>query len=234
MRFYRLFVLVLCATTIGCGNSSGGGDDSSLPTENRAPEKVKSIIYPTNNLLCIDNTLNFEWSPSSDPDGDNIKYLLEIATDNEFLTKVHTSNNNGTNKTVTLDKGKAYYWRVKATDTDNLSSDFSNINQFYTEGVGIVNHIPFAPELIEPLINKFINTTAVDLKWNANDVDGDDLTFDVYLDTQNPPTNKVGDNLTDKTLNTAVSSATNYYWKVVVKDNNGGQAIGQVWSFSVN
>jgi hypothetical protein len=31
-----------------------------------------------------------------------------------------------------------------------------------------------------------------------------------------------------------LNTATTYYWKIVVKDNNGGQAIGQVWSFYSN
>jgi len=32
-------------------------------------------------------------------------------------------------------------------------------------------------------------------------------------------TNKQGDNISAKTLNVNVTTSTNYYWKVVVKDN---------------
>jgi hypothetical protein len=57
----------------------------------------------------------------------------------------------------------------------------------------------------------------------------------VYLDTVNPPTtvisaNQSGDLFTTPTLN----AATNYYWKIVVKDNNGGQTIGQIWNFKTD
>jgi hypothetical protein len=54
----------------------------------------------------------------------------------------------------------------------------------------------------------------------------------VYLDTDNPPTQKVGTALTTNSIDiTSLKAATLYYWKVVVKDNKGGETSGQVWSF---
>jgi hypothetical protein len=29
-----------------------------------------------------------------------------------------------------------------------------------------------------------------------------------------------------------LTSSTEYFWQAVVKDNNGGEAIGQIWNFS--
>jgi len=37
-----------------------------------------------------------------------------------------------------------------------------------------------------------------------------------------------------KITNVTASSSTKYYWKVTVKDNKGGQTIGQVWSFTTD
>jgi hypothetical protein len=217
---------------IGCG---GGSDDTvDPPKENQAPTKVASLTYPTNNLLCITNTLNFEWSASTDPDGDSVFYLLEISKDNQFSTLDQSITVSGNSKTVTLEKGIAYYWRVKARDNKNLESDYSSIHQFYTEGLGETNHLPFAPELIAPETDAIINNVSTNLQWNATDVDNDPLTYDVYFGTVNPPTTKVGDNISVKNLNVDLNAATTYYWKVVTKDDKGGASIGQVWSFSSN
>ena len=66
--------------------SSGGGDDTEPPKENKAPGKVATLTYPTNNLLCISNTLEFKWDAATDPDGDPVSYILEISKDNQFLS----------------------------------------------------------------------------------------------------------------------------------------------------
>ena len=39
------------------------------------------------------------------------------------------------------------------------------------------------------------------------------------------------ENLTANTFSVAIESSKNYYWNVVVKDDKGGQTIGQIWNF---
>ena len=80
-----------------------------------------------------------------------------------------------------------------------------------------------------------MQTPTATLEWNASDVDTSDaLTFDVYFGTANPPTEKIGNNQTEKTLDVDLVSSTDYFWKVVVKDNYGGEAVGQIWNFKTD
>jgi hypothetical protein len=117
-------------------------------------------------------------------------------------------------------------------DSKQLSSNYSATFQFYTEGVGITNHLPFSPVLVSPALNSVQTTATVNLQWTASDVDASDtLTYNVYFGTANPPTEIVSENQTASSLSKTVSASTTYYWKVVVKDNKGGQTIGQVWDF---
>ena len=220
---------------ISCGGSGSDGPTPTPEPMNTAPT-VPSLVAPTNSLLCINNVVNFEWSASTDAESNPVVYQLQIATDNQFAQIVSTADVSSRTQSVTLDKGKAYYWRVKATDSKNASSAYSGTYSFYTEGVAVANHLPFLPELIQPESNTTITGTAATLKWFASDADvADVLTYDVYLGTANPPTVKVGDNIATPTFAaTSLQAATLYYWKVVVKDNKGGETRGQVWNFRTN
>ena len=155
----KIFLLsIVSILFVYCG---GGETGPTAPPEpvNTAPS-VPVLNSPTNNKLCISNIVVFEWSASTDSEKNPITYQLQVATDNQFAQIVNTSEVSGTTQSVTLDKGKAYYWRVKATDSKNASSSYSTVYSFYTEGVALSNHLPFIPELISPVNNAILNTTA--------------------------------------------------------------------------
>lgn len=232
----KLLYILLAFNLVSCGG--GGSDDTPAPPPpqaNRAPT-TPSLTAPTNDLLCVDNTVTFEWSASTDADGDTISYEIQVATDNAFNTISESRSVSTTSTSITLDDDKAYYWRVKATDPENASSAYSSVYKFYTYGIGVENHLPFAPELESPSLHAVVQTDTgkVVLKWNASDVDTEDtLTYDVYFGTNNPPS---GDPVAVSTneLEVDITASTTYFWKVAVKDNNGGITIGQLWTFKTD
>lgn len=230
MKKVYTYLVVILGIVFSC--SSGGGDDSpEQPTVNTTPT-VPRQVYPLNNTLCINNAIDFQWNASNDAENDRISYVVEISENSDFssLTQTRTVNTNTSN--ITLEKGKSFYWRVKALDNRDAESGFSSVSQFLTEGDGESNHLPFVAELVAPSIDEIINGTSVTLSWTASDVDNDTLTFDVYLDTASDPVTKVSENQTVTTYDvTSLTAATTYYFKVVVKDDKGGITIGQVWSF---
>jgi hypothetical protein len=216
--------------------SCGGGDDSAPTPEvkNVAPT-IPTLVTPTDNKLCVDNTVAFQWNAATDANKDAIVYQIQVAKDNTFAQIVKTTDASAANQTIALEKNTAYYWRIKATDSKGLSSDYSATYKFYTSGDAVVNHLPFSPEIVEPAINTLLSTTKVALKWNASDVDATDvLSYDVYFGTVNPPTVKIVDNASLKTKDVTLETAKEYFWKVVVKDNKGGETVGQVWKFKTN
>lgn len=217
---------------ISCGG--GGGDTPTPPpAENKAPS-VPSLVYPTNNLLCINNTLDFSWNGSVDPEGDNISYELMIAKDPQFTQGIQTQSTASLTKTISLEKGVAYYWKVRAIDSKSKASDYSTSWSFYTEGVGIVNYIPFAAGVVKPTLNSTISTTTTILEWTASDVDNDPLTYDIYFGTAASPPLLIS-NQTLKTYTvSSLTPNTTYYWRIDVKDNKGGKTIGQIWSFKTS
>ena len=230
-----IYITALSISLWSCGGG-GGSDTPPPPPENKAPT-APILVYPTDNLLCINNVLDFQWNVSTDPDGDAITYQIEVSTNAQFTALVHNVTATTTVKTLSLEKGIAYYWRAKATDNKSAVSSYSATNQFYTEGFGIVNHLPFSPILTSPTLNEVVHGApkSLAIAWNASDVDtADILTYDVYFGTANPPTAKVAADQSTKTYLATLAASTTYYWKVVVNDGKGGQTIGQIWSFTTD
>lgn len=237
-------VILICFISIGIW-SCGGSEDSGTPdspkttkppteTPNTAPT-TPNLKSPTNGQFCISNTIDFQWEPATDAEKDAITYQIQIATDEQFTKNLKTAEGSNISQIITVDKGITYYWRVKAVDGKNLSGSYSATFSFYTEGVVQANRIPFSPEIVAPLFNSSINAGNTNLKWSATDADTNDiLNYDVYFGLDNPPTAKVVDNKTSTSVDVTTVGLKRYYWKVVVKDNKGGQTIGQVWNFKTN
>ena len=231
---YISLVLLISISLTFCGGSGGRDDPIPQPIVNKAPSATSQSV-PTNNLLCINNNVSFQWTASTDPDGDTISYEIQIATDNQFTQNVLNLISNNTSTSVGLDKGVAYYWRVRAKDSKGATSSYSSIFSFYTEGIGESNHLPFSPAIVKPILNSLVQETSTTLEWTASDVDSSDtLTFDVYFDTLNPPTTKISENQLTKVFDVSLESSKNYYWRVVVKDDKGGTSIGPVWGFNTD
>lgn len=230
-----IYLAVILGLVYSC-SGSGSGEGEDIPDEqeevmNTAPT-IPTQVYPLNNTLCINNTIDFQWDAATDANNDRISYRIEVSENSDFsiFTEAKTVNNATTQ--ITLDKGKSFYWRVKALDDNDAESAFSSVSQFLTEGDGVSNHLPFVAELVAPNLDQEINTTNVTLSWTASDFDNDALTFDVYLDTASNPQTKVSENQTATTYNAmGLLPSQTYYFKVVVKDVHGGVTLGQVWRF---
>lgn len=229
------YILAITVGLWSCGGG-GGGDtpEPPAPTPNTAPS-VPTLVAPSNNLLCIDNVLNFQWNASTDAEGNSITYQLQVATDTGFTQVQHSQNTSSTSVTISLDKGVFYYWRVRATDSKNASSDYSTTNQFYTEAEAEVNHAPFPPTLVSPALGSTQSGT-VTLEWTSTDVDtGDTLSYDVYVsDSETFSATPTYANVSTTTQTHETVASTTYYWKVVAKDTNGAQTHGQTWLFNVD
>lgn len=227
-----LFITLMSCLFFSCG---GGGNEPIGEPQNTAPT-IPSLVAPTNSKLCINNSVTFEWEASIDAEKNPIVYQIQVASDNLFTQIVKTLEGTVTSQNVDLEKGKAYYWRVKATDSKNAASKYSPVYSIYTEGVALSNHVPFSPQLVRPVLNSTITSTSATLEWTASDVDVTDvLSYDVYLGLDNPPTSKVGSAIATTSYNaTSLLPTKIYYWKVVVKDNKGGETSGQVWNFKTN
>jgi hypothetical protein len=119
---------------------------------------------------------------------------------------------------------------VRAKDSKDARSTYSTVWSFLTEAEGTSNYAPFTPTLISPQLNTKVVGDSVSLEWQSSDVDEDDLIYDLYFGETSPP-NLMTEGISTSTIDIDIVPGTTYYWQVRVKDQNGGEAIGQIWIF---
>ena len=226
MKKILIFTAVACIFLL---NNRCNNDDGII-----FPSTPVSLSFPTNNLLCIDNTIIFDWDDVENSLNNTISYSIIVATNRTLTDIVENRITTLSEITLTLDKAVAYYWKVTATDTTSNEVTSSETFSFYTKGDGIVNYTPFISELASPLENSQVNAGSVDLSWIGSDADaGDTLTYELYLGESSPPL-IIENSLTAQSHTVTVETGKTYYWKVNVIDQSGAKSIGQIWSFNVN
>ncbi|WP_299045866.1 hypothetical protein [uncultured Polaribacter sp.] len=227
--FYTIVFSIICAS---CSSSSDG---ANTMTELNSTPSTPILIFPAEDQLCIDNTLDFRWNAATNEDGSSLIYTLEIATDNQFNNIIVSEVQTTLSKIITLDKGLAFYWRVRARSTRGIDSEFSPISQFYTEEVPERNNLPFSPNNVAPFVGEnFDGTNNIDLEWTASDVDKDPLTYNIFFGKDKDALNLVAEDTESTTLKvTADTPQTQYYWKVIAKDDKGAETSSPIWNFKV-
>ena len=95
------------------------------------------------------------------------------------------------------------------------------------------NASPLQPSNPTPIDNATNISTSPTLSWTCTDPEGDPLTYDVYLGTDNPPTTAVSSNQNGSGLSrSGLTGGQTYYWKIVAKDDHNNSTIGPVWRFT--
>jgi len=118
----------------------------------------------------------------------------------------------------------AYFYRLKAFNNDNIESDYSAEYFVLSE-----NDHPDTPS--NPTIIYFDDPLSAKLEWTANDINGDNISFDIYFgNTPNPPLLSSSSSFACFTT-TSLEYNQLYFWKIVVKDEFNAKAEGPVWFF---
>ncbi|MBS9462742.1 exo-alpha-sialidase [Flagellimonas sp. 389] len=97
------------------------------------------------------------------------------------------------------------------------------------------NTPPESFELLTPTDNAREASVFPTLSWEAaTDADGDTITYNVYLGTEENPATLLVENIsaTSFKVTEALTLNETYYWKVEAIDNNGGATVSTILSFT--
>lgn len=229
MKAVRLLLLLLLFSCTA--------EENEVPTTEVDNPEAAILEYPVNNSRCTegenttgDNTeIGFQWEP-----GDfTTSYKLFIVN---LLTQAEQSFTTAENfYPVILERGTPYSWWVISYNPDTPEGTKSSTGKFYTTGDGITNYAPFAADLLAPSNGAAFaeNTGRVKLEWQAEDVDGEELTYELYLSKNKDLSEAVHKSLSGNFYETNVEKKVTYYWKIIAKDPVGNTSGSDVSSFSI-
>ncbi|MER3317756.1 MAG: hypothetical protein RIB79_05635 [Allomuricauda sp.] len=229
---YKYIVPFVLLTLFSCG----GGDDPTPEPQPEVPAPLSAtLIFPDNNEECTEGILvsetesqvTFEWTASENTDD----YTLTIQNlETGGATSSTTSN---TELQVTLNRGTAYAWTVVSSADGTNETATSNTWRFYNAGAVIENYAPFPAYQPYPQMGISVNPGNIILGWEGADLDGDVLSYTLYLDTVSPPVTVLGESDTNS-YETTINGDTIYYWRVVTADSAGNTSTSEIFEFRTN
>lgn len=232
MKLSHLFFYTTTIVTIFSCSKADVEEQAEKKPFNHAPS-IPVLVIPPANMECAYTSLTFEWNVSTDPEDHEVRYKLQVAENSDFTNLFQDLEIRDNYRSLELDKGKIYYWRVMAIDENQAESQYSDTRSLYTEPKLTYNSIPQNPGSEIPANNSEVQQESLTLQWECLDGDGDQLTYDLFFGLENPPS-LFQQNLENTFLEVNLESDKVYYWKVVAKDPHGAKSIGEIWKFKTN
>ncbi len=129
-----------------------------------------------------------------------------------------------------LAPGKTYRVRVVGINAMGSGEPFPQDGLSFTTAQR--NQPPFVPEAYFPYPGALAGQLNIELSWKGGDPDGDEVFYDVYLDTLLPPKQQVSQGIKDSShIQAGLKPGTRYYWKIVANDGNVATE-SPTWSFT--
>ncbi|MBN1232637.1 MAG: WD40 repeat domain-containing protein [Candidatus Coatesbacteria bacterium] len=128
-------------------------------------------------------------------------------------------------------------------NTGNISTDIKTPDKIgltgenYSNSKVIVdrsnkNHPPNPPYNPNPRDGSSNNALQQSLRWDCEDPDGNDLTYDIFFGREGDMV-KVADKVPNKNYETQkLTKSTSYKWQIIAFDSRGDSTIGRVWTFT--
>lgn len=94
------------------------------------PPSVPTLNNPSDSSSVPTQTPVYSWAPSTDPEGENITYEVEVRQGTTVVASVTGVSGTVTSMSGELENGGAYTWRARAVDQSGAMSEFSADNAF--------------------------------------------------------------------------------------------------------
>jgi hypothetical protein len=223
---------LIVITILLTSNSNAMSFDMFSNNQCKIVQLLNNPPYPASNPIPANNSINIALNVSlvwigGDPDGDPVSYniFFGISSNPPNVKVVYRNNTYNPGRLLYSTK---YYWRIDTYDDSNGGATTGPLWSFTTKD----NTPPFIPFNPTPSNHASNIQRNISLNWSGGDIDGDNVTYDVYFGTVVSPPNKVmRQNNTSYTPET-LDYNTVYYWRIDARDEYNSTTTGPVWTFT--
>ena len=226
----KLLIFSVVTILFSCSGSDGNGGGGVTPPPPPPPSPTAATLTAAaNNTECLDGeNVEFSWNASQNTDSYTI--IIKNLLTAQSVSQTTTS----TKVTIKLETGQPYSWYIVSSSNSTTTTAQSGKWKFYLKGEQTLNYAPFPADLTAPKSESTVNAGSIKFEWSGSDVDtGDTLSYDIYVDTSNPPTTRIRTGHTSSTLDYTISEGGTYYWKIITKDNHGSNSDSGISMFKV-
>ncbi len=213
---------------------------------NNAPS-TPTLASPENGFEVNIETPILTFNNSSDSDGDDLSYHIQVSTNTAFSSVVAQESGLAegagsiTSWTVTsaLNDGSTYYWRVRAYDGE----DYSSWSSYRSFTINLPNIIPGVPVLYSPGHASIVaDLNPLLTIENVTDPDGDVVTYEFQvspsasfspLSAQSANITKGPGATTSWQVNPELADGSTYYWRARSYDGKDHSDWSSPWTFTV-
>ncbi len=203
--------------------------DSTGGSSNNSPEFTNP--YPNNQTTGVPIDISHLYVSINDSEGDLLNWSIE--TSPNIGSNITSNDENGTKYcdiTGSLAYDTTYYWYVNCSDYG--SGNWTNETFWFATTSAGGNNPPNRPNGETPPDGSVDRPTDTAISWSCDDPDGDDVTFDIYFGSSNPP-GQIAQNHTSTSYTLMpLDSDTTYYWRIVAWDTHDESNSSEIWSFT--
>ncbi len=196
---------------------------------NSSPNSAIDGFSPKDGLEIRTSTPEISWHPATDPDlsdhAGTLRYNLKLDDDREFSSSYQYTTSMGLNTFDVIDQlteNLNWYYRVQTIDDEDLTSDWSAIQDFW---INAEDEPPLYFDLLEPLDGTTVKSDSVRLRWQtAIDPDPNDRLWYVLEFSSDSLfkslIHQVTQTDTTFVLRLDALTAGTYYWRVKGLDSD--------------
>ncbi|MBU2649530.1 MAG: PKD domain-containing protein [Bacteroidetes bacterium] len=226
-KFHHLILLAagISLLLVSCDkkDDDNTGDDNQTPV-NHAPVASFTVNPTTGNTTTL---FVFDASASTDQEDALSSLTLRWDFDNDGTWDTPVSGSPLASHQYTT--AGDYTAKLEVTDSKGLSGTATKNITVIPVGTNLPPDPPSNPVPADGAIDQELIIT---LSWTCSDPDQDPLTYDVYFGTVNPPALAQQDVAATSFDPGSLQESTNYFWKIVARDDEGLETAGPVWQFS--
>jgi PGF-pre-PGF domain-containing protein len=194
-----------------------------------SPPTTPVIVSPISGSSVSNLTVNFDWSDSTDVDGDSFNYTIQVDNNSDYSSPENVTNvtDSNSNATFTVASTGTWYWLVRAYDAENQSANATAFVVVSLGGGGVTDTTPPLIVLNSPANSAYAQNGTVTFVYIPSEQLSEIANCSLYINGALNQTNSTtvtnnGENNFTATLNTEAD----YNWMVGCTDtsSNAGNA----------